>query len=61
MTSDFQFLAAKLYARVPDCRFASNRTVAVRLRGESQQPLVCCQHGKQNLFFNQRRQIKRSR
>ena len=52
-------------ARVPDCRFASNRTVAVRLRGESQQcvlsPLVCRQHGKQNLFFNQRRQIKRSR
>ena len=42
-------------ARVPDCRFASNRTVAVRLRGESQQcvlsTLVCRQHGKQNLFF----------
>ena len=50
-------------ARVPDCRFASNRTVAVRLCGESQQcvlSLVCLsRHGKQNLlFFDRFLQIK---
>ena len=49
-------------ARVPDCRFASNRTVAVRLCGESQQcvlSLVCRRHGKQNLlFFDRFLQIK---